>query len=77
VIQSNERKEEVETRRNSIEPRAYEKSHSGEIICSKCGRLLMPSHEGIVDDANIAFCESCYKNLLFPNLRECYMEVLD
>ena len=66
----------METRRNSIEPRAYEKSHSGRITCSKCGRVLMSSHEGIVGD-NIAFCESCYESLLFPNLRERYMEVLD
>lgn len=36
----------------------------------------MSSHEGIVGD-NIAFCEPCYKSLLFPNLREHYMEVLD
>jgi hypothetical protein len=37
----------------------------------------MSSHEGIIGDNNITFCESCYKNSLFPNLRECYMEVLD
>jgi formylmethanofuran dehydrogenase subunit E len=67
----------METTRNGMEPRTYKKPHSGEIFCSKCGRALMSSHEGIVDDTNIAFCESCYKNSLFPNLRECYMEVLD
>jgi formylmethanofuran dehydrogenase subunit E len=67
----------METIRNYIEPRTYEKSPSGEISCSKCGRVLMSSHEGIVGDNNIAFCEYCYKNLLFPNLHDCYMEVLD
>ena len=66
----------MEIKRKHIEPRAYEKSYSEKIACSKCGRVLMSTHEGIVGD-NIALCESCYKNLLFPNLRECCMEVLD
>ena len=66
----------METIRNYIEPTPYEESHSGTISCSKCGRVLMSSHEGIVGD-NIAFCEYCYKNHMFPNLHDCYMEVLD
>jgi formylmethanofuran dehydrogenase subunit E len=65
------------TRRNRIEPRTHKEPSSARISCSKCGRVLMSSHEGIVGENNIAFCESCYKNLLFPNLRECYMEMLD
>jgi len=65
------------TERSSIEPTIHEASCGDNFTCSKCGRVLMSSHEGIVGDNNIAFCESCYKNLLLPNLREYYMEALD
>ena len=67
----------MEIKRKSIEPRAYEKSHSEKIICSKCGMVLKSSNKGIVGDNNIAFCEYCYKNLLFPNLHENYLEILN
>jgi len=67
----------METKKNIIDLRAYEKSHSEKIACSKCGRALMSSHEGIVGDNNIAFCEYCYKNLLFPNLHENCLEIFN
>jgi formylmethanofuran dehydrogenase subunit E len=67
----------MEIKRKSIEPRAYEKSHSEKIACSKCGRVLMSSHEGIIGDNNIAFCEYCYKSLLFPNLHENCLEIVN
>jgi formylmethanofuran dehydrogenase subunit E len=67
----------METKKNIIEFRTYKKSHSDKITCSKCGRLLVSSHEGIVGDNNIAFCEYCYENLLFPHFREHYMEITD
>jgi len=67
----------MEIKRKHIEPRTYKKSHSEKVACSKCGRALMSSHEGIVGNNNIAFCEYCYESLLFPHFREHYMEITD
>ena len=65
------------SKRNAPKPMIHEISYDNRLVCSKCGKVLRSSHEGIVDDNNIAFCESCYRNMLVPNLRECYMEALD
>lgn len=67
----------MEIMRNSIEPGAHEKSHKGKLICSECGMALKSPHEGIVGDNNIAYCVSCYKHILFPNLDENYLEIFD
>jgi len=67
----------MKAERKSIEPTIHQASGNDDFTCSKCGRVLMSSHEGIIGDNNIAFCEPCYKSLLFPNLRECSMEVPD
>ena len=67
----------METKKNIIHLRTYEKSRSKKITCAKCGRVLMSSHDGIVGDNNIAFCEYCYESLLFPHFREHYMEITD
>jgi len=64
-------------KRKHIEPLSYEKSYSEKIACSKCGRVLISPHEGIVGDNNVAFCEYCYKSLLFPNLNENYLEIVN
>ena len=67
----------METKKNIVPLSAYEKSHSEKIPCSKCGRVLMSSREGIVGNNNIAFCEYCYESLLFPHFHEYYMEITD
>jgi len=67
----------METKKNIIALRTYEKSHSEKIACSKCGMVLKSSRKGIVGDNNIAFCEYCYKNLLFPNLHENCLEIVN
>ena len=67
----------METKKNTIELKTYEKSHSDKIICSKCGRVLVSSHEGIVGNNSIALCEYCYESLLFPHYHEHYMEITD
>ncbi len=64
----------METKKNIIKLKTYEKSRRDKITCSKCGRVLMSCHDGIVGNNNIAFCEYCYKNFLFPHLHENYLE---
>ena len=73
----NERKEEMETKKDIVDLRTYDKLHREKVACSKCGRVLVSSHEGIVGNNNIAFCEYCYESLLFPHFREHYMEITD
>jgi len=67
----------MKTKKNIIELRTYEKSHGDKNICSKCGRVLVSSHEGIVGNNNIAFCEYCYESLLFPHYRKHCMDITD
>lgn len=67
----------MESNGKHVEASEYERSHSDKIVCSKCGRVLISSHEGIVGDNNIAFCEYCYKVMLFPNFHEHSMEITD
>ena len=67
----------MENKKDIVALSAYEKSHRDKITCSKCGRVLVSSHEGIVGNNNIAFCDYCYKSLLFPHVSECYMEITD
>lgn len=77
AVSLNEREQEMEITKNIIKLKTYEKSQSKKVACSKCGRVLVSSHEGIVGNNNIAFCEYCYQSLLFPHFREHYMEITD
>ena len=70
-------KKKWKPKKNIIDLRTYEKLHNEKITCSKCGRVLLSSHEGIVGDNNIAYCEYCYKKLLFPNLHENCLETFN
>ena len=67
----------METKKHIIQARTYETTHSAKVACSKCGKILISSHEGILGDNNIVFCDYCYKSLLFPHVSECYMEITD
>jgi hypothetical protein len=65
------------TERSEIESMAHETSPLETMACSICGIVLKSPQEGIVGDNNIAYCVSCYKHLLFPNLDENYIEIID
>ena len=64
-------------KRNNTESRAHETVHDGKIICSECGMALKSSHELIMVGDDRALCIFCYKNYMFPNLDENYMELFD
>ena len=67
----------MESKTSSNDLKIDEKIHNTKNVCSVCGRVLLSSHEGIVGDNNITFCEYCYKNLMFPNFHDHYMEMVD
>jgi len=67
----------MEIKRTSTEPRAHEKPREGSIICSECGMALKSCHEWIMAGNDGALCIFCYKDYMFPNLDENYMEIFD
>ena len=63
----------MEIKRNITEIRA----HEGTIICSECGMALKSFNEWIRGDNDRVLCVFCYKDYMFPNLDEHYMELFD
>jgi formylmethanofuran dehydrogenase subunit E len=67
----------MEIKKNITEPRAHEKSHEAKIVCSECGMEVKSSFDWIKGENGRALCIFCYKNHMFPNLDENYMEIFD
>jgi formylmethanofuran dehydrogenase subunit E len=67
----------MDIKRNVIEARAHETAPEGKITCSECGMALNSFHEWIMGDNDRALCILCYKDYMFPNLDENYMEIFD
>jgi formylmethanofuran dehydrogenase subunit E len=51
--------------------------HEGEMTCSKCGGVVKHPQDYVMGENGTIICKSCYREILFPHINDCSMELFD